>query len=220
MDIYLDRDFRCHTRPDGDMQKVTTDFFDGQSDLVISGYRYVPSGQSWEREDGRIFHGEMVSPVDNYGTLEAYKRQYDATQPYVSALVYEGAALAQASTEEPSPTVGVLADGFQAWKAGMYYEKLYSLFTYDGKVGFTRQPGLTSQAHYPPFSTGTEAQYGVRPVPDDVGIYPYVRNMATSNGMRVRSAKDGAVYVAIQAADPLLYDPADVPALFAKEDDL
>lgn len=33
--------------------------------------------------------------------------------------------------------------------------------------------------------------------------------------MRVRSAKDGAVYAAIQPADPLLYDPADVPALLA-----
>lgn len=33
---------------------------------------------------------------------------------------------------------------------------------------------------------------------------------------RVRSEKDGNVYTAIQPADPLLYDPVDVPALFER----
>ena len=35
--------------------------------------------------------------------------------------------------------------------------------------------------------------------------------------MKVRSEKkDGNIYIAIQPADPLLYDPADVPAIFSE----
>ena len=38
--------------------------------------------------------------------------------------------------------------------------------------------------------------------------------MKVEVGMKVRSEKDSNVYTAIQPADPLLYDPTDVPALF------
>lgn len=131
----------------------------------------------------------------------------------------EGVRLAQASTEPPSATVGVLSSGIAEWAPGHTYEKQYSLFVYDGIVGFTRQPNITAQAVYPPFSPGTESIYGVRPVPDDLGIYPYIYNMRAEVGMLVRSAKDGAVYRAIQDADPLIWDPADVPAIFAKEEE-
>lgn len=133
----------------------------------------------------------------------------------LAAVTAEGAALAQG--REPTATVGILAEGFPAWEPGKLYEKAYSLFVYDGKVGFTRQANITAQEHQPPFSTGMEAIYGVRPIPDDNGIYPYVYNMKSEVGMRVRSAKDSNVYAAIQPADPLLYDPADVPALFTIE---
>ena len=42
--------------------------------------------------------------------------------------------------------------------------------------------------------------------------------MKAEEGMRVRSEKDKEVYIAIRKADPLLYDPADVPAIFEKEE--
>ena len=83
-------------------------------------------------------------------------------------------------------------------------------------LGFSRQEGLTAQAEYPPFSAGTEALYGVRPAPDGDGAYPYVYNMAVAAGMRVKDG--GKTYVCIQAANPLLYAPGDVPALFREED--
>lgn len=60
-----------------------------------------------------------------------------------------------------------------------------------------------------------EAIYGVRPAPDDNGVYPYVYNMAASVGMRVREGDN--VYVCIQPADPLLYPPSQVAALFTLE---
>ena len=82
------------------------------------------------------------------------------------------------------------------------------------RVGFARQ-AFTSSSVYPPFSTGTEALYGVRPAPDEDGVYPYVYNMAVTVGMRVRD--NDIVYRCIQAANPLLYAPSAVPALFQQE---
>lgn len=134
------------------------------------------------------------------------------TETKINAITKEGAALAQASNEEPTATVGVLADGFPAWEPGMVFEKRYSYFTYNGDVGFTRQANITAMEHQPPFSTGMEAIYGIRPVPDDEGIYPYRYNMAASVGMKVR--EDGAVYECYQAIDPMLYPPSDLPAHF------
>ena len=46
-------------------------------------------------------------------------------------------------------------------------------------------------------TAGTEALYGARPSPDVNGIYPYVYNMKVEVGMKVRSNKNGNVYIAI-----------------------
>lgn len=125
----------------------------------------------------------------------------------------EGVRLVTESGVEPAATVGVLVDGFPAWEADKAYA-LNEVFSYQGKVGFARQ-ALTSSSVYPPFSTGTEALYGVRPAPDEDGVYPYVYNMAVTVGMRVRD--NDIVYRCIQAANPLLYAPSAVPALFEQE---
>ena len=125
----------------------------------------------------------------------------------------EGVRLVTESGAEPAATAGVLVDGFPAWEPDKAYA-LNEVFAYDGKVGFARQ-ALTSSSVYPPFSTGTEALYGVRPAPDADGVYPYVYNMAVSVGMRVRD--NDIVYSCIQAANPLLYAPSAVPALFQQE---
>lgn len=126
----------------------------------------------------------------------------------------EGVRLVTESGAEPAATAGVLVDGFPAWEPDKAYA-LNEVFAYDGKVGFARQ-ALTSSSVYPPFSTGTEALYGVRPAPDADGVYPYVYNMAVTVGMRVRD--NDIVYRCIQAANPLLYAPGDVPALFTREE--
>lgn len=129
-------------------------------------------------------------------------------------ILAEGARMVKESGSEPAATAGVLVEGFPAWEPDKAYA-LNEVFRYDGKVGFARQ-ALTSSSVYPPFSTGTEALYGVRPAPDEDGVYPYVYNMAVSVGMKVRSNEK--VYECIQAANPLLYAPEDVPALFTLVD--
>ena len=129
------------------------------------------------------------------------------------SVLAEGVKMVTESGKEPAATVGVLVDGFPAWEPDKAYA-LNEVFAYDGKVGFARQ-ALTSSSVYPPFSTGTESLYGVRPAPDEDGVYPYVYNMAVTVGMRVRD--NDIVYRCIQAANPLLYAPSAVPALFEQE---
>ena len=78
--IYIDSDFKCHLTDDGTMTAVETDFFDGKCDAYIEGYRFVPSGESWTREDGVLFHGEMISPWKDYAELDNAQREYEREQ--------------------------------------------------------------------------------------------------------------------------------------------
>ena len=75
--IYLDHDFKCHTSEDEGMIAVETDYFDGKCDTYIEGYRFVPNGESWRREDGVVFLGEMIAPWRSSAVLEAAQAQYE-----------------------------------------------------------------------------------------------------------------------------------------------
>lgn len=75
--IYIDADFKCHLSDDGTVTAVETDFFDGKCQALIEGYRFVPDGQTWTREDGTVFMGEMVAPWRPYEELDAAQRQYE-----------------------------------------------------------------------------------------------------------------------------------------------
>lgn len=75
--IYLDSDYKCHITNDGTMRVVMTDALDGMCNAVIEGHRFVPSGESWTREDGVVFNGEMVTPWKDSDELDAIQREYD-----------------------------------------------------------------------------------------------------------------------------------------------
>lgn len=75
--IYLDSDFKCHISGDDTMTAVETAAFDGKCDTYIEGYRFVPSGKTWVREDGAVFTGEMIAPWKPWGTLDAAQRAYE-----------------------------------------------------------------------------------------------------------------------------------------------
>lgn len=123
------------------------------------------------------------------------------------------AGAAQIAGAKPVATAGLFASALPEWEPGASYAR-YATFVYDGAVYFARQ-AVTAQEHQPPGSTGMEAIYGVRPIPDAAGVFPYNYNMAASVGMRVREGD--AVYVCKQAIDPLLYPPSQVAAHFDKE---
>lgn len=89
--IYTDSDFKCHVTNDGTLTTVETDFFDGKCDAFVEGYRFVPDGESWTREDGAVFHGEMAAPWKPWSELDAAQRVYE--RELVSQLQAENATL-------------------------------------------------------------------------------------------------------------------------------
>ena len=95
MIIYLDSDFRCHLTDDGTMRPMETDFFDGKCKTYIEGFRFVPAGETWTREDGEMFRGEMVSPWKDLGEAYAAQTAYVTAQnaQYEAALAEIEAAL-------------------------------------------------------------------------------------------------------------------------------
>ena len=93
MIIYIDNDYKCHTSPGNGLTAVEIDAFDGKCRQYIEGYRFVPSGAIWTREDGQVFHGEMVAPWRDYAILSefqevAQEEQAKATEE-IAALVEE-----------------------------------------------------------------------------------------------------------------------------------
>ena len=78
MTIYIDTDFKCHvSNPNSIYTAVESDFFDGNCDAFIEGYRYIPAGQTWTREDGVAFRGEMIAPWKPWQELDAAQREYE-----------------------------------------------------------------------------------------------------------------------------------------------
>ena len=78
MIVFIDSDYKCHVTDDGTMTAVETDFFNGKCDEFIEGYRFVPDGMTWAREDGEVFHGEMVAPWKDSVLLNAFQAQYES----------------------------------------------------------------------------------------------------------------------------------------------
>ena len=77
MIVYLDKDFKCYTDESDDLRPVETDVFSGKCKEFIEGYRFVPEGETWVREDGALFQGEMLSPWKPYNELDNAQREYE-----------------------------------------------------------------------------------------------------------------------------------------------
>lgn len=80
MTIYIDTDYKCHLTDDGTMTAIETSFFDGYCGEYIEGYRFVPEGATWTREDGEVFHGEMICPWTDWTKLYATQILYEYKQ--------------------------------------------------------------------------------------------------------------------------------------------
>ena len=80
MRIYIDSDFKCHISDTGNLTPVETDIFDGKCRRYIEGYRFVPTGQTWTRPDGKSFTGEMSAPWQDSHILEAAQAAYEEAQ--------------------------------------------------------------------------------------------------------------------------------------------
>lgn len=80
MTIYIDRDFKCYTESAAGRTAVETGAFTGKCRQYIEGYRFVPSGQIWTREDGQVFRGEMIAPWRDYAILAELQALYEEEQ--------------------------------------------------------------------------------------------------------------------------------------------
>lgn len=75
--IYLDAEYKCHLTDDGTMTEVRTEHFNNKCDAFIEGYRFVPEGSCWTREDGEVFEGVMLSPWKPYDEIHAAQCEYE-----------------------------------------------------------------------------------------------------------------------------------------------
>ena len=80
MTIYIDSDYKCHTSPADGLAAIETDAFDGKCRQYIEGYRFVPAGETWTREGGEVFHGEMIVPWKSYEILAELQALYEEEQ--------------------------------------------------------------------------------------------------------------------------------------------
>lgn len=92
MKIYIDtNNFECHvTNPDGLFQEIEDNYFDGKCDAFIEGTRYVPFGEKWIRDDGKVFTGKMISPCKLSTVRDAAQAQYEADLAEAAAAYQEG----------------------------------------------------------------------------------------------------------------------------------
>ena len=78
--IYIDADYKCHTANAEDRRAVETNDFDGKCSAYIDGYRFVPAGETWVREDGVEFTGDMIAPWKPWEELDAAQREFERQQ--------------------------------------------------------------------------------------------------------------------------------------------
>lgn len=104
MTIYIDSDYKCHSASGDGLTAVETDFFDGKAPGYIEGYRFVPAGESWTREDGAVFSGEMAAPWKDWEALDKIQRAYEREQ--IPALTDQNAEY-EAALSEIETALGV-----------------------------------------------------------------------------------------------------------------
>ena len=95
MTIYIDSDYKCYVSSAEGRRAVETNFFDGKCPELIESFRFVPEGETWTREDGEVFEGEMVTPLKDLGKAYAAQTAYLERQnaQYEAALTEIEAAL-------------------------------------------------------------------------------------------------------------------------------
>lgn len=95
MKIYIDSDYKCYVSAAKGRRAVETDSFDGKCEEWIESFRFVPAGETWTRDDGEVFKGEMAAPWKALGSAYAAQTAYVAAQnaQYEAALTEIEAAL-------------------------------------------------------------------------------------------------------------------------------
>lgn len=82
MTIYIDSDYKCYVSAAEGRRAIETNEFDGKCPEWIESYRFVPEGETWVKENGEMFRGEMIAPWKDlsnaYAAQAAYVTQQNA----------------------------------------------------------------------------------------------------------------------------------------------
>ena len=95
MTIYIDSDYKCYVSASDGRRAIEINDCNGKCPEWIESYRFVPEGETWTREDGEVFKGEMVTPWKDLGEAYAAQAAYVTAQnaQYEAALTEIEAAL-------------------------------------------------------------------------------------------------------------------------------
>ena len=80
MTIYIDSDYKCYVSAAEGRRAIETDAFNDKCAEWIESYRFVPEGETWTREDGEEFRGEMTAPWKDLGEAYAAQAMYVTAQ--------------------------------------------------------------------------------------------------------------------------------------------
>lgn len=80
MTIYIDSDYKCYVSAAEGRRAIETNEFDGKCPEWIESFRFVPAGETWTREDGEEFRGEMAAPWKDLGEAYAAQAAYVTAQ--------------------------------------------------------------------------------------------------------------------------------------------
>lgn len=89
MKIYIDEEFRCHCTAEPGTAEIETNIFNGKAKEYIEGFRFVPQGETWTRDDGEIFTGEMVAPFKPYAQLAMAQAAYEEAEEITQIITGE-----------------------------------------------------------------------------------------------------------------------------------
>ncbi len=95
MTIYIDSDYKCYVSAAEGRRAIETNEFDGKCPEWIESFRYVPAGETWVKENGEMFRGEMIAPWKDLSEAYAAQAAYATAQnaQYEAALTEIEAAL-------------------------------------------------------------------------------------------------------------------------------
>ena len=84
---YIDSNFCVHAEPGPGLEPVEIQEMGGKCRAYAEGYRFVPAGQSWTREDGHTFTGEMIAPWRDYTILAELQALYEEEQAKATEVI-------------------------------------------------------------------------------------------------------------------------------------
>lgn len=77
MIVYIDSNYKCHLKEAEGLTPVDVPFFDNKCTALITGFRFIPTGETWIREDGEVFQGEAAFPWKGSQTLDIAQSAYE-----------------------------------------------------------------------------------------------------------------------------------------------